>query len=285
MSLRLMVCKPKYKSIQSMAYLLQRLAGKDSNPPKEFHGGLSGDDLYLFPDGSYIYCEWADIEPLTVRDKSAWKLADGVVVLTSDSDVTWDPGVERKYVAVHRRVRPREILFVGVGRDLSYFEENAKDDPETQLFVVAKERAKTFRHATAAKAKAELMKQSWRPEYFRAHARTQSIPVNRDCPAAYGMSKAIFRAWFNSTSFRPEREPTNCVRSALRRLTRLSHMIQLECLSPSSGPTATWVESPCPFVNTGAQMTVENLESISTCRLTRTKTRCCLGSPPGLRTR
>ena len=63
MSLRLMVCKPKYKSIQSMAYLLQRLAGKDSNPPKEFHGGLSGDDLYLFPDGTYIYCEWADIEP------------------------------------------------------------------------------------------------------------------------------------------------------------------------------------------------------------------------------
>ncbi|PYT55483.1 MAG: hypothetical protein DMG46_19745 [Acidobacteria bacterium] len=149
----------------------QRLAGKYSNPPKEFQGGLSGDDLYLFPDGTYIYCEWADIEPLTVRDKGAWKLADGVVVLTSDSDVTWDPGVERKYVAVHRRVRPREILFVGVGRDLSYFEENAKDDPETQLFVVAKERAKTFRPATAAKAKAELMKQSWRPEYFRAGPR------------------------------------------------------------------------------------------------------------------
>ena len=67
MSLRLMVCKPKYKSIQSMAYLLQRLAGKDSNPPKEFHGGLSGDDLYLLPDGTYIHCEWADIELLTVR--------------------------------------------------------------------------------------------------------------------------------------------------------------------------------------------------------------------------
>ena len=83
------------------------------------------------------------------------------MVLTSDSDVTWDPGVERKYVAV----------FVGVGRDISYFEENAKDDPETQLFVVAKERTKTFRPATAAKAKAELMKQSWRPEYFRAGPR------------------------------------------------------------------------------------------------------------------
>src|SRR5437660_10101729 len=143
MSLRLMVCKPKYKSIQSMAYLLQRLAGKDSNPPKEFHGGLSGDDLYLFPDGTYIYCEWADIEPLTVRDKGAWKLADGLVVLTSDRDVTWDPDTEPKYVAVRRRSHYHEILLVGIGRDL-----------------VAKERAKTFRPATAAKAKAELMKQS-----------------------------------------------------------------------------------------------------------------------------
>ena len=171
MSLRLMVCKPKYKSIQSMAYLLQRLAGKDSNPPKEFHGGLSGDDLYLFPDGTYIYCEWADIEPLTVRDKGAWKLADGLVVLTSDRDVTWDPDTEPKYVAVRRRSHYHEILLVGIGRDLSYFEENAKDDPETQLLVVAKERAKTFRPATAVKAKAELMKQSWRPAYFRAGPR------------------------------------------------------------------------------------------------------------------
>ncbi len=122
----------------------QRLAGKYSNPPKEFHGGLSGDDLYLFPDGTYIYCEWADIEPLTVRDKGAWKLADGVVVLTSDSDVTWDPGVERKYVAVHRRVRPREILFVGVGRDLSYFEENAKPIPRLSFSSSQKSERKHF---------------------------------------------------------------------------------------------------------------------------------------------
>jgi len=123
----------------------QRLAGKYSNPPNAFHGGLSGDDPYLFPDGTYIYCEWADIEPLTVRDKGAWKLADGLVVLTSDRDVTGDPGAERKYVAVRRRSHYHEILLVEIGRDLSYFEENAKDDPATQLLVVAKERAKTFR--------------------------------------------------------------------------------------------------------------------------------------------
>ena len=149
----------------------QPLAGKYSNPPKEFGPGLSGDDLYLFPDGTYIYCEWADIEPLTVHDKGVWEFTDGLVALTSDSDVTWDPGVEQKYIAVRRGSRPHEILLVGIGADLSYFEENAKDDPETQLLVVAKERAKRLRRATAAKEKSELMKTSWHPEYFHATSR------------------------------------------------------------------------------------------------------------------
>src|SRR5438309_11043620 len=76
----------------------QRLAGKYSNPPKEFQGGLSGDDLYLFPDGTYIYCERADIEPLTSRHKGAWKLPHGLVVLISDKDVTWDTDKLQKYV-------------------------------------------------------------------------------------------------------------------------------------------------------------------------------------------
>jgi hypothetical protein len=68
-------------------------------------------------------------------------------------------------------------------------------------------------------------------------------------------------------------------------LTKLSHMIQLECLSPSSGPIATCVDRPSPFVKTGAQITVEKRESSSTWRLTIAKVRYCLGSPPGLNTR
>ena len=88
----------------------RRLAGEYSHPAKEFHGGLSGDDLYLFPDGTYISCEWADIEPLTVRDKGMWSLTDGLVKLTSSGDVTWDPQVDRKYVAVHRKSKPHEVL-------------------------------------------------------------------------------------------------------------------------------------------------------------------------------
>ncbi len=31
---------------------------------------LSGSDLYLFPDGTYIYCEWADIERHNTRQRN-----------------------------------------------------------------------------------------------------------------------------------------------------------------------------------------------------------------------
>jgi len=145
----------------------QQMAGKYSHPGKEYGGALSGNDINLFQDGTYIYDEWADVEPLTVRDKGTWKLADGLVVLTSDRDVTWDPDVDRKYVAVHRISKPHEVLLVGTGRDLSYFEENAKDGPESLLLVVAKERSTTFRDVDTAKTKKQLMRESWRPEYFR----------------------------------------------------------------------------------------------------------------------
>src|SRR5271163_2390128 len=98
-------------------------------------------------------------------------------------------------------------------------------------------------------------------------------------------SRASFRARWSARSLAGEREPTKWVRSDLRRLTRLSHIIQLWCLRPSPGPTETWVESPSRLEKTGAQTTVEKRESISTCRLTITKVRYGLGSPPGRCTR
>jgi hypothetical protein len=147
------------------------LAGNYSHPSKEFRPGLSGNDLYLFADGTYIYGEWSDIEPLVIRDEGTWNVAEGSVVLKSDTEVTWDPDVERKYVAVRRQSRPNEILLIGTGRDISYFEENSKDGPETELMVVCKERSKNIPHRRISALKEKLMHESWRPEYFRAGSR------------------------------------------------------------------------------------------------------------------
>jgi hypothetical protein len=148
-----------------------QLAGRYSYPTKQFQASLTGNDLYLFANGSYIYDEWGDVEPRVIRDKGTWRIADGLVTLKSDSKITWDPYVERKYLAIHRLSRPNEILLIGTGRDLSYFEENSKDEPELELMVVCKERSKTISGKQAIKIKEQLMRESWRPEFFRKASR------------------------------------------------------------------------------------------------------------------
>ena len=52
-------------------------------------------------------------------------------------------------------------------------------------------------------------------------------------------------------------------------------------LTPSFSPTSTCVASPWRVEYTGAQMIVENRESISACRLTTTNTRKRFGSRAG----
>jgi len=82
------------------------------------------------------------------------------------------------------------------------------------------------------------------------------------------------------------RLPTKCVNRDLWRLSNSSQWMLLSCLSPSLGPMSTCVARPCRAVYTGAQITVENRESIDACRLTTTNTRNRFGSrPSGLATR
>lgn len=127
----------------------------------------SGNDLYLFPDGTYIYCEWTDIEPVTVYDKGAWQLRDGFVELNASADVTWNSKVEREFIILHRVSRPNEILLVGAKRDLSYFEQHADADPELMLLIVSKVRSAPITSSESTKLKAKLMREGWRAQYFR----------------------------------------------------------------------------------------------------------------------
>src|ERR1700741_1698732 len=53
---------------------------------------LSGDDLYLFPDKTYIYLEWTDILPETVYDKGAWSFDGRFVRLYTDGSVPKQKG-------------------------------------------------------------------------------------------------------------------------------------------------------------------------------------------------
>ena len=146
-----------------------QLTGHYSSNSKEIgRSALHGNDLYLFPDGSYLYCEWGDLETVTIRDKGKWGFSDGTVTLSSDPDITWDSGAERDYLVVHRKSKPKEVLLVGTHRALSYFEERAGDDPDFTLLLIAKKRVSLINPKAAPKLKADLMRQGWKPDYFRS---------------------------------------------------------------------------------------------------------------------
>ena len=149
-----------------------QFAGQYSNPSKEVMkrwggGTLSEDNLYIFPDKTYIYCEWADIMPTIVIDMGTWSFIGGVLELKSDPEITWDHRLERRFLAVRRPAHNGEILLVGTDRDIKYFEENAGDDPEFMLLLNSKGRERILSRSGTARLKAKLMRESWRPEYFR----------------------------------------------------------------------------------------------------------------------
>jgi hypothetical protein len=158
-------------SVESVASVdMSSIAGHYAYPPRELArqlgGFLSGDDLYLFLDGTYIYCEWADIQPLTIYDKGRWTFANGAVELKSDPDVTWDPEADRTYVAV-RRSKKKEVLLVGVHSDLPRFESESDDNPELTLLYIAKKRDSTFTRLKTARVKTRLLRESWHPDDFK----------------------------------------------------------------------------------------------------------------------
>jgi len=148
-----------------------QLAGHYTSTPKELGehiggGFLSGDDLYLFPDGTYIYCEWADVMPTIIVDKGRWTFEDGVVALRSDPDIKWHTRLERYFVAVRRVSHPHEAFLVGIERALAEFEENAKDGPGFMLLVVGKKREQAITPAQTPRLERKLMRESWRPDFY-----------------------------------------------------------------------------------------------------------------------
>jgi hypothetical protein len=128
---------------------------------------LSGNDLYLFPDGTYLYCTWSDIPPDTIRDKGSWNVSGGEINLTTDSDVTWNPGTERHYLLVHRRSKTQEVIAVGMDRSLRYFEKHAKDDPEFMLLLVSMIRVSEISLTDSNKLKERLVQEDWRPGFYK----------------------------------------------------------------------------------------------------------------------
>jgi hypothetical protein len=149
-----------------------QIAGQYANPSKELvkrvGPPLSGDNLYIFPDKTYVFCRWADVMENTIFDKGAWSFAGGILELKSDPEITWDdPELERRFLVVRRSSHTEEILLVGINRAVPYFEKNAGDDPELMLLIVGMQKENIISQSEGSKLKANLMRTAWRPDFFR----------------------------------------------------------------------------------------------------------------------
>jgi hypothetical protein len=103
----------------------------------------------------------------TVFDKGAWSFSEGVLRLKSAPEITWDSRLERTFLAVRRASHAKEILLVGIEKNLPYFEKHGGDDPELMLLIVARQKEKIISQSEAARLEADLMRTAWRPEFFR----------------------------------------------------------------------------------------------------------------------
>jgi hypothetical protein len=55
-------------------------------------GFLSGSNLYLLPEGQYLYTEWADVEPETIYEKGTWRLEGKTILLARGASATGRSG-------------------------------------------------------------------------------------------------------------------------------------------------------------------------------------------------
>ena len=131
--------------------------------------GLSGSELYFFHDHTYIYTEWADVEPETIYDKGRWTVAAGVLTLVPDRDVTWSPKNDRRFLTVRETGQAINLLF-GLDRNLELFHLLIKEEPQyaqDYFRLSSRKRLRAWSQADAPSIKADLMRRCWKPNYHR----------------------------------------------------------------------------------------------------------------------
>jgi hypothetical protein len=171
--LELLQAKIAVVSVGSLTPL--QVAGQFNNPSEEQNKRtppMGRDSLFLFPDKTYIYTFVTDLPPDTISDKGTWTLNGDIVDLRSDKDVTWrSKRAERQYVLVRRGGRDGEIFAVGTKRELKYFEEHAKDDPEYMSLLSSLKRERAIVETETVALRKKLMQEKWKPGFYKDDAK------------------------------------------------------------------------------------------------------------------
>jgi hypothetical protein len=148
-----------------------QVAGEFNNPSEELKKltpPMGEDSLFLFPDKTYIYTHVTDIPPDTISDKGTWSLAGDIVQLKSDKEVKWkSKRAERQYILVRRRGQDKELFAVGTERDLTYFDDHAKSDPNFMFLLNSLKRERAIDKAETPALRKKLMQEKWKPDFYR----------------------------------------------------------------------------------------------------------------------
>jgi hypothetical protein len=129
---------------------------------------MVSEKLFVFPDKTYIFTFETDIPPDTISDKGTWSLDGDTLQLESDKDITWkSKRIERRHLIVRRHSHDSELFLVGIDRQLPYFEQKAKDDPEFMFLVCSLKREKVISAAETDSLRKKLMKEKWQPDFYR----------------------------------------------------------------------------------------------------------------------
>ncbi|PKO19821.1 hypothetical protein CVU37_02195 [candidate division BRC1 bacterium HGW-BRC1-1] len=147
------------------------VAGYYADPGPTKKGALSGFDLYLFPDETFIYLEWADIMPRTIMSKGAWALENGYVALHDDGETS----------KPHER-QPSPSVWLPLVVDLGTtqipclmdgqwwygdFMENPRESGDPSSIIWSSlEKSSDLPISETTALKADLKRKHWRPHYL-----------------------------------------------------------------------------------------------------------------------
>lgn len=128
----------------------------------------SSSHLYLFSDHTFIHTQWSDLSSEVIYDKGRWMLAEAVLTLTPDVDITWKVINDRQFVTLRQEGDATELL-MGLERAFAYVSymiaENPKDSPK-YLRLASRVRSDTWPKSAEQRVKAELMKRCWQPGWY-----------------------------------------------------------------------------------------------------------------------
>ena len=133
--------------------------------------GLSGGELYLFLDSTYLYTHWADLREETVYDRGNWTTSFDLVTLTSDKSFSRIYPRDKIYVPIIHVVSNRnDLVLMGAKWDYSIAIEGVSeiareysDDPDfVKGFAInGIRRVETIPNEEAEELKAKLLKRVW----------------------------------------------------------------------------------------------------------------------------